>query len=72
MLLPCAKQWSENTFESCDLGDPRRTKRLLQVAESLARHIGRSMVKSCAEEAEIEEAYRLIGNNKVSSSGGGH
>ncbi len=68
MLLPCAKQWSEKIFGSCNLGDRRRTKRLVQVAEGLARHIGQSMVKSCADEAEIEGAYRLIRNNKVSSS----
>jgi len=67
MLIQCPKQWSEITFGSCNLGDERRTQRLVQVAEGLARHIGQSMVKSCANDAEIEGAYRLIRNNEVSS-----
>ncbi len=68
MLIQCPKQWSEMTFGSCELGDQRRTQRLVQVAAGLARHIGQSMVKSCANDAEIEGAYRLIRNNEVSST----
>ena len=28
------KQWVSENFQTCDLGDARRTKRLLKVAES--------------------------------------
>jgi hypothetical protein len=67
MLINNSQQWSEQIFGTCDLGDQRRTQRLVKVADGLARHIGQSMVKSCANDAEIEGAYRLIRNDQVNS-----
>lgn len=68
MLVPDARQWSEQTFGACELGDWRRTQRLVKVAAGLAGHMGQSLVKACANEAEMEGAYRLVRNHQVSSA----
>ncbi|MDR2187317.1 MAG: hypothetical protein LBE62_04590 [Azonexus sp.] len=59
--------WSEQLFGCCDLGDERRTRRLVDVAARLARHAGASLARSCqSEKAAALGGYRLIGNDKVS------
>lgn len=65
MFISNADEWANFTFGQCDLGDPRRTKRLIKVSEKIARNIGQSIVKSCADSSEIEGAYRLIRNNNI-------
>ena len=57
--------WAKQTFGGCNLGDKRRTDRLVKVAGGLAGRVGQSLVKSCATEAEIEGAYRLLRNKQV-------
>ncbi|EOL6111382.1 transposase DNA-binding-containing protein, partial [Escherichia coli] len=47
-------------------GDPRRTRRLVSQASSLAQHAGLSIVKSSQSTAQVEGAYRLIRNPSVS------
>lgn len=68
MLIGQVDDWAAHTFGESDLGDKRRTERLIKVASGLAGHIGQSLVKSCATEAEIEGAYRLLRNDKVDST----
>ena len=58
-------KWAETTFSRCDLGDKRRTNRLIKILENVAGRIGQSIVKSCSTEAEIEGTYRLIRNDNV-------
>ena len=48
------------------LGDPRRTRRLVSQASSLAQHAGLSIVKSSQSTAQVEGAYRLRRNPSVS------
>lgn len=52
----------------CDaeLGDPRRTARLQRVASKLAECPQRSLPDAMGSEAELEGAYRLINNPRVS------
>ena len=59
MLIGQVDDWAAQTFGESNLGDKRRTERLIKVAGGLAGHIGQSLVKSCATEAEIEGAYRM-------------
>ncbi|WP_422640694.1 IS4/Tn5 family transposase DNA-binding protein, partial [Vibrio crassostreae] len=41
-----AEQWATDTFSDAELGDLRRTKRLVKLTASLANHIGQSIVQS--------------------------
>lgn len=59
--------WARQILGGSDLGDKRRTERLVKVASGLAGHVGDSLVKSCSSEAEIEGAYRLLRNDRVAS-----
>ena len=63
--LPPA-QWAELTFGSANLGDNRRTTRLVKVAADLSAHAGSSLAASCEGNlASVEGAYRLIENESV-------
>ncbi|MBO9497436.1 IS4 family transposase, partial [Thalassotalea sp. G20_0] len=60
------QQWAEQTFGCADLGDKRRTKRLVQVAGDLSANTGSSLAASCSGNlAAVEGAYRLIENEAV-------
>jgi hypothetical protein len=57
--------WAERTFGQADLGDKRRTRRLVDVAAALA---GRPLSSFCAtfeQWSNTKGAYRLIENEKV-------
>ena len=43
--------WSQQVFGACDLGDSRRTRRLVDVGARLARQVGASMAQYCADES---------------------
>ncbi|MBO9497477.1 hypothetical protein J7438_25820, partial [Thalassotalea sp. G20_0] len=43
---PPPQQWAEQTFGCADLGDKRRTKRLVQVAGDLSANTGSSLAAS--------------------------
>lgn len=49
-----------------DLGDPRRVARAQQVLERLATKPDSSLPDALVTEAELEGAYRLFGNDRVS------
>ena len=59
--------WASEMFGGCDLGDPRRVKRLVGMAKSLAQHSGKSLVGVFGgSTAELEGAYRFIENKHIS------
>lgn len=59
-------QWSHRLFGRCDLGDVRRTRRLVDVGARLSRHAGASLAQCCqGDTAAVLGSYRLIGNEKV-------
>jgi len=61
-----AGQWAEAVFGQADLGDKRRTQRLVKVGEMLARHTGSSPVQASEGNAALSEgAYRLLRNEAV-------
>ena len=56
--------WAEKLFSKCDLGDKRRTKRLITIAKNHAMSPSNSSVESCkGNAASIEATYRLFRNN---------
>lgn len=52
-------------FEGADLGDPRRSRRLVRVAESLAAAPQRNLCGACGGWAETVAAYRLLAAPQV-------
>lgn len=60
-----AEQWATDTFSDAELGDLRRTKRLVKLTASLANHIGQSIVQSLESAADIEAAYRFSRNDAI-------
>lgn len=61
-----AEAWAQRYFGGCELGDVRRTRRVVTMATSLARHVGRSPHAACRGDAAANEgAYRLLRNESV-------
>jgi Transposase DNA-binding/Transposase DDE domain len=52
-------------FERADLGDARRTRRLVKLAEAVARAPSTSFPKLAASDAELEGTYRFLSNEDV-------
>lgn len=53
-------------FAELDLGDPRRTRRVMQTVENLALNPRASFPEAMGSEADIEGAYRLMSSRHVS------
>jgi len=61
--------WAASLFGGCELGDARRTRRLVQTVSLLASRVGASPLKASAgDSAASEGAYRLIRNEAVEAS----
>jgi hypothetical protein len=52
-------------FGKAELGDKRRTKRLVTFAADMADGIGKSIVKASGDAASIEVAYRFVENQHI-------
>ncbi len=66
MFVSDALKWSERIFGDCDLGDERRTKRLVDIGSRMASQLGSSLSKSCeGDEAALLGGYRLLRNDEV-------
>ncbi|WP_283710881.1 IS4/Tn5 family transposase DNA-binding protein [Pseudoalteromonas prydzensis] len=42
-------EWAQLIFSKAKLNDPRRTKRLVKIAASLASNAGKSLMSSCPD-----------------------
>ena len=61
-----AGAWAEQTFGRSQLGDARRTARLVKLAGALAGQVGSSPSRACDGDAAANEgAYRLLRNDAV-------
>lgn len=68
-VLTDAAEWAQENFGECELGDKRRSARLVRMASDLARHAGSSLLRSCdGDEAAAEGLYRLLRNAEVDPS----
>ena len=57
--------WAETEFGKADLHDPRRTKRLIQVATALGQHPCGSLPEALPERADLMGAYRFFDNDCI-------
>jgi hypothetical protein len=55
-----AKAWAESTFGEVRLGDARRTKRALLIAEAMAKEASATLPKQMGSEAALHAAYRFL------------
>lgn len=65
MLVKDFQQWANHLFSNANLGDERRTKRLVTLSHDMASNTGSSIVKASASSASIEGAYRFLRNEKI-------
>src|SRR3974390_3480723 len=63
--LQTPAQWSKEQFEFAKLGDQRRTKRLVNIAERLAQSPGGTLPQALPEWSELKAAYRFFSNGEV-------
>jgi hypothetical protein len=59
------EEWAEEQFGGLDLGDERRTARVVKVAGALAKECLGTLPGSMEGRAELEGAYRLLSNPAV-------
>lgn len=64
-LLPPA-QWAQIQFGFAQLGDSRRTKRLVNLAQHLAANPGGTLPQAFGQWAQLKAAYRLLDGPGVS------
>ena len=58
--------WAEQLFAEADLGDSRRTKRLIQIAGNVVSAPEQSLLSSCGgEPAMVEGLYRWLENTAI-------
>lgn len=59
------KAWAEAQFSDCELGDHRRTRRLIRVAEEVANHPAGSFPTQFEAWGDLKAAYRLFDSDGV-------
>lgn len=60
-----SEQWVSKNFSDCELGDARRTKRLVKVADKMLAAPEQSIVQQNQRWADVKGAYRFFSNDKV-------
>jgi hypothetical protein len=64
-LIP-PREWAQNEFGFAELGDQRRNKRLVNIAEHLAISPGGTLPQAFPDWGELKAAYRFFGQRGVS------
>src|SRR5215468_9126786 len=63
--LPDDDTWAVTEFAEAELGDLRRTQRLVELATALAQRPGTSLPEACGEQAMLKAAYRFFDNAAI-------
>jgi hypothetical protein len=58
-------EWAQLNFGSCELGDKRRTNRLVRVAEEIANNPSASLPSQIERWGDLKAAYRLFDREEV-------
>ena len=64
--LTTPAQWAQTEFALAQLGDPRRTKRLIKIACGLAQSPGGTLPQAFPDWHELKAAYRFLDGPGVS------
>ena len=62
------QSWAEQEFGNADLGDYRRTQRLIQLAKQRGSQPNASITQSCGDKAAAKAAYRFYENDAISTT----
>jgi hypothetical protein len=62
----CVREWAESVFGHADLGDSRRTRRLVRIATDAARRPGGKVLEVCLTSATRQGAYDFLSNAAIS------
>ncbi len=65
IILPDDTNWAVTEFADAELGDFRRTQRLVALASVLAQHPTAALPKACGDAAMLKAAYRFFDNDAV-------
>src|SRR5664280_892647 len=57
--------WAATEFETLDLGDPRRKRRLINLAQDFSAKPTASIPQACGDWADTQAAYRFFANDQV-------
>ena len=57
--------WAVHEFADAELGDVRRTKRLVELAHVLAQHPTAALPEACGDGAMLKAAYRFFSNDDI-------
>jgi len=57
--------WAEEEFGDAELGDARRTMRLVQLSTVLAENPAASLPEGCGDSATLKAAYRFFDNDQI-------
>ena len=60
--------WAVTEFADADLGDLRRTQRLVQLAHTLAQNPGATLPEACGSGAMLKAAYRFFDNEDIEAA----
>ena len=66
MTLQSPAQWANREFGFAQLGDKRRNRRLVKVAEQFAKSPGGTLPQAFGDWGELKAAYRLLAQRQVS------
>jgi hypothetical protein len=63
--MQSVNEWAQLNFGGCELGDKRRTDRLVQVAEEVANNPSASLPNQIEKWGDLKAAYRLFDGDEV-------
>jgi len=64
-LVVTDTNWAVHEFADADLGDERRTKRLVELAQVLGQHPTAALPEACGEGSMLKAAYRFFDNDGI-------
>jgi hypothetical protein len=64
-MSPRSRKTVSEQLSGAELGDARRTKRLVRMAEALSQRPGASLPEAMGDDAALEGAYRFLNNEEV-------
>ena len=69
MVAPITEaEWALQEFGQADLGDKRRTARLVELASVLGSRPQASLPQACEDPARLKAAYRFFANEAIAVS----
>ena len=63
--MQTASEWAQTNFGTCDLGDKRRTRRIVKVAEEIAAKPAAGLAYQFEHWGDLKAAYRLFDSERV-------